>query len=159
MNFELTIRGDSFEEIATIFRGNSVRNQLNPPGMGRQVLGGDAQRSSDAKPETVAEETPAPKKSRGRKADTAKQDTQESTADPQDGAGPTATTDASPSDAQPVTFADLRAKTDEILQAGKVDSRAIQQMLIEKFDGAKAFGQVKEEDYARCLDELDKFAA
>ena len=144
MNFELTIRGDSFEEIAHLF-SPGTRTAPAPTSTPRIT-------AKEVEPETVTEETSAPKKSRGRKAAAPVEAEAGSS-------GEAETKSDAPADGEPVTFADLRAKTDEILQAGKVDSRAIQQMLIEKFDGAKAFGQVKEEDYARCLDELDKLAA
>lgn len=146
MNIVLTIEADSFDDIAHLF---SVGTMI------------PTEKESEPEPAEVEPEAEAPKPRRQRQSKVSpavKPVTSEDRTE-EGRTGPTATTDASPSDAEPVTFADLRAKTDEILQAGKIDSRAIQNMLIEKFDGAKAFGQVKEEDYARCLDELDKLAA
>lgn len=145
MNIVLTIEADSFDEIAHLFSvGIMIPAEKEPV---RVTI----PEPPEVEPETVAEETPAPKKGRSRKAAAPVEAEAGSS-------GEAETKSDAPADGEPVTFADLRAKTDEILQAGKVDSRAIQQMLIEKFD-AKAFGQVKEEDYARCLDELDKLAA
>jgi hypothetical protein len=103
--------------------------------------------------EEEPEAPPAPKKSRGRKADAAKQGTPDTKSPPASSDGPTATTDASPSE-EKVTFEDLRAAASSLMDSGKVDGRAIQDMLIGKFD-VRAFGALKEEQYADALAELN----
>jgi hypothetical protein len=123
MQFELTIKGDSFEDIAAIFS----RNTSTPGfiGDGRYPDRRPEPEEDVKGPQTAKEVEPeTPKKSRSRRADAAKQDTKESTSDPQDGAGPSATNDASPSD-EKVTFEDLRAYASSLMDSGKVDGRAI----------------------------------
>lgn len=150
MHFELTIKGDSFEEISAIFaRNTSAPGYL---GDGRYP----DHRSKEVEPEEEAtgkveaeSEAPAPKPTRTRRG-AAKQDTPPSTTQ-ENGTGPSATT-APPSD-EKVTFEDIRALASSLMDSGKVDAKAIQNMLVDKFD-ARAFGAVKEEDYAACLAEL-----
>jgi hypothetical protein len=146
MQFELTIRGDSFEEIATIFGNDHVTlPPRDKPKAIKEIEPADAPLE-----EEEPEAPPAPKKPRGRKADAAKQGTPDTKSPPASFGGPTATTDASPSD-EKVTFEDLRAAAAPIMDRG--DSRAIQEMLVEKF-GVRAFGPLKEEQYPAVLAEL-----
>jgi outer membrane biosynthesis protein TonB len=148
MQFELTIRGDSFEEIATIFGNDHVTlPPRDKPKAIKEIEPADAPLE-----EEEPEAPPAPKKPRGRKADAAKQGTPDTKSPPASSDGPTATTDASPSE-EKVTFEDLRAAASSLMDSGKVDGRAIQDMLIGKFD-VRAFGALKEEQYADALAEL-----
>lgn len=136
MRFTLTIEADHWLEISSLFNAS-----------GQEVLPNEP---TDEEPQ-IEVETPAPKKPRKGRA--AKQDTPDTKSSPESSDGETATTDASPSD-EPVTFEDLRAKASELMDSGKVDGRAIQEMLKEKF-GVAAFGPLPQESYAACLAELN----
>lgn len=168
MNLTLTIEAQSFEEIAHLFVGNKATvpgtsdaaKYMKAPGEQVQNLSAPRETAKEAEPEV---EAPA-KKSRGRKADGASKGTTESSSGSETtaqespasgGTSPTATSDASPSN-EKVTFEDLRAAASPLMEAGK--SREIQEMLFEKF-GVRAFGPLKEDQYADCLGELQSLAA
>lgn len=145
MQFELTIRGDSFEEIASIF----TRNVVVPGASGEEARGPEP-RAKEVEPET-------PKKPRGKKgAAAAESQPQEPTAS--DASKPTKPSAEVPSEGEPVTFEDLRAKASSLMDSGKADGRAIQEMLQAKF-GVKAFGPLPEDKYPEAMAELENLAA
>jgi hypothetical protein len=153
MNLTLTIEASSFDEIAHLFG-----NRANAPSPGATAIK-EIEPSDPPVEETPEQEAPPAKKTRTRR-ESAKQDTaassppastQESGAAPS-ASGPTATNDASPSD-EPVTFEDIRTAASALMDSGKVDGRALQEMLLSKFD-ARAFTALKPEQYADCLAEL-----
>jgi len=163
MNITLTIQANSLGELAHIFAATPGPQQDPARSPRLEVAPGFLTGVKEVEPgdgemldELPVEEKPA-KKSRAKRGGTAKQDTPESTAGPSDGAGPTATTDASPSD-EPVKFEDVRAFASGLMDSGKADGRAIQAMLKEKF-GVSAFGPLKEEQYPAVMAELENLAA
>lgn len=149
MQIELRITADSFAEIAHLF---SVGTMI-PMGDEDPVVEPEM-RAKEVEPETP------PKKSRGKKSAPAgaATDTSASDTSKEAGSGPDATTPASPSDAEPVTFEDLRAEASSMMDSGKVDGKAIQEMLQERF-GVKAFGPLTEEQYPAAMEALRDLAA
>jgi hypothetical protein len=150
MRIELRIEADSLEEIAHL-----LRPEAKSPRLEALDPSGSADAGEKGSPEAEPE-LPKPAR-RSRKSAAAKEDTPESTADQTDTPGPTATTDASPSD-EPVTFEDVRAFASGLMDSGKADGRAIQAMLKEKFN-VSAFGPLKEEQYPAVMAELENLAA
>lgn len=157
MKFTLTIEADSFGEIDHLFH----RDQRTSPAP--QTDDSEPQPTEEAEPEAP---TPKPTRNRGKKADAAKQDTPDTKSSPESSDGQSATTDAFPSDepaksdetTEKVSFEDLRAKASALMDSGKVDGRAVQEMLISKFD-VRAFGPLKEEQYPAVMDALEELAA
>jgi len=156
MSIELIIRGDTAGEIihamSGFMRGDrstaSVQASEDDDGSEEEPVNPRTERAKEVEPEATA---PKPTRSRGKKADTAKQDTPDTKSTPESSDGATAPTDASPSE---VTLDDIRSKASALMDSGKASGKDIQEMLVAKFD-ARAFGALKPEQYANVIGELE----
>lgn len=175
MKFTLTIEADCFSEIAAQF--NEGAKQVSPvnvalPGLSLPDKAVDAAKylhpiDEAPRPDTAKEVEPeaeAPKRTRGKKTDAAKQDTAPSTSGSETPAPASQdTAETGPSASQPeataspssVTLDDIRAAASKVMDSGKASGADIQKLLVEKFDGARAFGALKPEQYADVLGELE----
>ena len=158
MQIELKITANSFDEIAHLFSAGTMipagESEL-PQFEQRDGLNGD-NRTKEVEPEL-----PAKKSSRKGKAaaatateaagSTAKEISDPATVEKTNGS-------ESPSDAEPVTFEDLRAEASSMMDSGKIDGKTIQEMLQERF-GVKAFGPLTEEQYPAAMEALRDLAA
>lgn len=142
MQFTLTIQGDSLADLKEVL---AIQEALAPTVVANQAP------NVEVEPETPKKST----RSRG-KTDAAKQDTAPPATPQESSAGPTAPTDVSPSEETP-TLSDVRSRASELMDSGKVDSKAITDMLVEKF-GARAFSQVPAEKFADLIGEMNNLA-
>lgn len=150
MQIELTIKADRLEDIAHIFTRAAVLDRAEPA----QTLSGPRETTKEVEPEATVGKPVGRGRTKKAAADTATGEVG-STATPTSDTATAGTTEAtSTSDAEPVTFEDLHTKTSALLDSGKVDSRAVQQMLKDKFS-VPAFGGLKPEQYADCMAELE----
>ena len=167
MPFELTIRGDSLDDLAFILGRNFSGGRTRPPTRDDEEGNADTQdrettvgdhRTKEVEPELPAKKSSGRGKTKKDAAATATEAAGSTVTETSDTVTAGTTEATSTSDAEPVTFEDLRAEASSMMDSGKVDGKAIQEMLQERF-GVKAFGPLPEESYPAAMEALRDLAA